>query len=148
LTKFDAQIWTDGSQDKEGYGGCAAIITVPSGKQLVLTSGALAPTTNQRMELLAPIIALNRLWWRSDPFHAAKTRSDKRVVIISDSAYLTNCFKQNWIVTWRRNDWITSKGAEVKNRVLWETLENLVVQYQEVKFVHVHGHNGDAMNET
>lgn len=142
----DAVIWTDGSCVKE-VGGCAAILIARNGKIMIVTDGELPRTTNQRMELLAAVIGLRRLWWRADPDASARIRSKKRVEVYSDSAYLTNCFIEGWIPNWRRKNWKGTKGKSVKNRELWETLEALVDQYKEVKFYHVLGHSGHAMNE-
>jgi ribonuclease HI len=147
MGKWDAEIWTDGSQDKNRYGGCAAIIVASSGKRMILTGGELSPTTNQRMELQAAIIALNGLWWRPHIKTSIAIRRKKSVIIYSDSAYLTNCFNQKWIEQWRKKKWITSTGDEVKNRELWEILDALVSMYKKVQFVHVKGHNGNVMNE-
>lgn len=99
------------------------------------------------MELMGAIIGLNRLWWRADKFESAKIRKRKVLVVYSDSAYLVNCFLQGWIPNWRRRDWRKADGKPVANREFWETLENLVEQYKEVRFVHVKGHNGTANNE-
>lgn len=144
---WDAIVHTDGSC-WDGYGGAAAIlVNARTKKRILVTRGEMEHSTNQRMELLAAIIALDRLWWNVDFFKAARLRSRKRVIVYSDSAYLVNSFKDGWIENWRRGDWRTAAGKPVKNRELWETLENLVVQYRKVLFVHIHGHSGNPLNE-
>lgn len=142
----DAEVWTDGACDKDGFGGCAAVLIAKNGKRLVLTDGSVA-TTNQRMELMAAIVGLNRLWWKADKFEARSVRRTKTVVIYSDSAYLVNCFLQEWIPAWRSRGWRKAGGGAVANQEYWETLENLVEQYKKVKFIHIKGHNGVPNNE-
>ena len=84
-------IYTDGAcSGNPGPGGWAAILMY--GQKRLEISGFEAHTTNNRMELIAPIEALTRL---REPCH---------VDVYSDSAYLVNCFKQNWMGNWvRRN---------------------------------------------
>lgn len=147
MPNWDVIVHTDGSC-WDGHGGAAAILeTTQTRKRILVTRGEMEQSTNQRMELLAAIIALDRLWWKADKFRSARARRTKSVIIYSDSAYLVNCFKDGWIENWRRRGWRTSAGKEVKNRELWETLENLVVQYKRVAFVHIRGHQGNALNE-
>lgn len=147
MKDYDAVIWTDGSCSKDGCGGAAAVLVSKKGKRLVVHNGSPAPTTNQRMELWAAIIGLNQLWWRGDRFESARIRRTKRVLLYSDSAYLTNCFIQQWIPTWRARGWKKADGKPVKNQEFWETLENFVEQFREVVFIHVKGHAGNSNNE-
>lgn len=147
MNKYDVIVWTDGSNDKAGHGGAAAICISKNGKMLKVTHGQMTGATNQKMELMGAIIALKRLWWNADPVVSARTRGSKRVLIYSDSAYLTNCFIEGWIEGWRRKNWRKYDGEEVKNREFWETLEALVIQYLEVKFVLIKGHAGNRNNE-
>lgn len=147
MNKYDVSIWTDGSNDKAGHGGAAAICLTRKGRVEIVTYGQMTNATNQKMELMGAVIGLKRLWWNADPLVSARTRRSKRVLIYSDSAYLTNCFIEGWIEGWRRRGWRKSDGGEVKNREIWETLEALVIQYKEVKFVHVKGHAGNKNNE-
>jgi ribonuclease HI len=145
--RYDVTIWTDGSNDKEGHGGAAAVCFSRSGKRHIETYGEMRGATNQTMELMGAIIGLRRCWYDPDPLVSGRKRGSKRVLIFSDSAYLTNCFIQGWIPTWRKRGWRKGDGNPVKNRELWETLEALVILYKEVKFVHIRGHMGNANNE-
>jgi ribonuclease HI len=144
---YDVVIWTDGSNDKAGHGGAAAVCIARSGKMHIETYGQMTEATNQKMELMGAIIGLKRCWWNADPKASALKRSRKRVLIYSDSAYLTNCFIQGWIPNWRRKGWRNGEGNPVANQELWETLDALVSLYKEVKFVHVKGHAGNKNNE-
>jgi ribonuclease HI len=143
----DVSIWTDGSNDKQGHGGAAAVCVAANGKRHIETYGEMSGATNQTMELMAAIIGLKRLWWDADPLKAARKRSKKTIVIYSDSAYLVNCFNDDWIASWVQRSWRKGDGKPVANRALWETLEALVVEYKVVKFVLIKGHAGNVNNE-
>lgn len=67
------------------------------------------------------------------------------VEIYSDSAYVVNAFNQNWIENWRKNGWKNSKKEDVKNRELWEELEDLINKH-EVTFIKVKGHSDNEYN--
>ena len=109
-------IYTDGAcSGNPGPGGWGAILMYKE-KKLEL-SGYEAHTTNNRMELLAPIEALSRL------------KEPCEVSVYSDSAYLVNAFLQNWLANWVRRNWIKSDKKPVENRDLWEML---------LKFTHIH----------
>jgi ribonuclease HI len=71
-------------------------------------SGAEAHTTNQRMELTAPLQALRTL--------------GRRLEVVTDSTYVANCFRDHWHVGWMKRGWRNSQGKPVANRDLWEPL--------------------------
>lgn len=144
--KYDVTIWTDGSA-WEGFGGAAAVCVSQSGKRHIETYAEMKGATNQTMELMGAIIGLRRCWYDPDPLASGRKRRSKRVLIYSDSAYLTNCFIQGWIPNWRRRGWRKADGKPVANRALWETLDTLVIMYKEVKFIHIRGHSGNKNNE-
>jgi ribonuclease HI len=98
-------------------------------------SGVETPTTNQRMELRAALEAMNEHF------------NDKELTIVSDSAYVVNCFGQKWWIKWLANGWIGSKGKELANRDIWEPLLELVQQHGTVQFEWVKGHSGDPGND-
>lgn len=132
-------IWTDGSYSRvDGTGGYAAILLADGIEKEV--GGFAYDTTNQRMEMRACIAALEALNER------IVLRDGWSVTIYSDSAYVVNCFQQQWIPKWRSRDWRNSKNKPVDNQDLWERLEDLVNKY-DVEFVHVKGHSGHALNE-
>lgn len=97
--------------------------------------GSERGTTSQRMEMTALLKVLERF---EPPRH---------FIIHSDSAYVINCFQQNWIAGWRRRGWITTAGKPVANRDLWEALEALVKAHASVRFIKVKGHAGNPLNE-
>jgi ribonuclease HI len=70
------------------------------------------------------------------------------LVIVSDSTYVVNCFKDQWHVGWRRRGWKNSQGQPVANRDLWEPLLALALADDaDVTFRWVKGHSGDPMND-
>ena len=122
--------YTDGScLGNPGPGGWAwAVDDGPS------DSGGEPHTTNQRMEVLAVIRALETL---SGPVH-----------VVSDSTYVVNCFRQQWHTGWIRRGWRNSQGRPVANRDLWERLFALALDPgRPVTFAWVKGHSGDRMND-
>lgn len=126
-------IYTDGAcSGNPGPGGWAAVLTY-EGKTKEL-SGGEKNTTNQRMELQSALEALRCL------------KHPCQVVLCSDSAYLINCFRQKWYVSWRKNGWKNSKNEPVQNRDLWEALLEQADKHQ-ISFEKVKGHAGVALNE-
>jgi len=134
---YDVIIYTDGSSSPADHsGGWAALLRKwPGGPEKVI-SGYEANTTNQRMELQAAIGGLAAL----------KRRRRLKVKVISDSAYLVNCFHQGWMDNWKLNGWRTYRNKPVENRDLWEQLESQVAHH-DVEFEHVKGHAGHTLNE-
>ena len=125
-------IYTDGAcSGNPGPGGWGAILMYKE-KKLEL-SGFEAHTTNNRMELLAPIEALSRL------------KEPCEVDLYSDSAYLTNAFLQNWLGNWVRRGWIKSDKKPVENRDLWEMLLKLA-DIHKISWHKVKGHADNPFN--
>ena len=128
----DVDIWTDGAcSGNPGPGGWAAILRT-AGREREL-SGGEAHTTNNRMELMAAIAALEAL-----------TRACK-VAIHTDSQYLRGGITQ-WMAGWKRRDWRTADGKPVKNVDLWTRLEAAADRH-EIAWLWVRGHAGDPANE-
>jgi ribonuclease HI len=126
-------MYTDGAcSGNPGPGGWGAIL-IEDGRELEL-SGGENPTTNQRMELTAPLEGLRSLAGR------------RRVAIYSDSAYVINCFRDKWYVRWRKNGWVNSQKKRVENRDLWEPLI-AEVERHDVTWHKVAGHSGDPLND-
>ena len=96
-------------------------------------SGYEAHTTNNRMELLAPIQALSRL------------KEPCEVQVYSDSAYLVNAFRQNWLDNWQRRNWIKSDKKPVENQDLWKELLKYV-QVHHITWIKVKGHADNPYN--
>ena len=125
-------IYTDGAcSGNPGPGGWGAIL-MAGGKSKEL-SGGEAHTTNNRMELMAVIKALEAL---NRPCHAD---------IYSDSAYVVNAFNQNWIEGWQKKGWVNSAKNPVANRDLWEKLIDLCNTHK-VTFIKVKGHADNEFN--
>lgn len=96
-------------------------------------SGGNKETTNNIMEVTAVIEGLKLLKYPCE------------VEVYSDSAYVVNAFNQHWIANWRKNGWKNSKKEDVKNRELWEELEELTKKHK-VTFTKVKGHSDNVYN--
>ncbi len=126
------EIFTDGAcRGNPGPGGWAALLRYGTSDRVV--TGAEPETTNNRMELLAAIEALECL-----------TRPC-RVVLCTDSQYLRQGITE-WMPRWRRNGWRTSRKTAVKNRDLWQRLDS-AARAHEIDWRWVRGHSGHAENE-
>jgi ribonuclease HI len=126
------EIYTDGScLSNPGNGGWAAIIS-DNGK-IKKISGSENNTTNNRMELLAPINALREM------------NGNSEITIYTDSQYVKLGITE-WINKWLNNNWQTSKKEDVKNKDLWVELHNLDKSLN-VKWNWVKAHAGNPMNE-
>ena len=126
------KIYTDGScLSNPGNGGWAAIINMNG--EIKKISGNEKNTTNNRMELMAPINALKNI------------NSKDPIEIFTDSMYVKNGITE-WINTWVLNNWKTSKKENVKNKDLWLELHKLN-QSLNVKWNWVKAHAGDSLNE-
>lgn len=126
-------IYTDGACSyNPGPGGWGCVLLY--GQHRKEASGFDELTTNNRMELTAAIEALRLL------------KRPCEVLLYTDSAYLCNAFKQDWLRNWERNGWKRAgKGGEVENRDLWEQLLELTKTHQ-VTFFKVKGHADNAEN--
>ncbi|MAA73927.1 MAG: ribonuclease HI [Salinisphaeraceae bacterium] len=101
--------------------------------QLRELSGGESRTTNNRMELMAAIVALETLKQRC------------AVDLFTDSAYVRNGINE-WMANWKRNGWKTAQKKAVKNADLWQRLDQANQQH-DVTWHWVKGHSGDAGNE-
>lgn len=131
-------IYTDGaSRGNPGRGGYGAVLrytnSVGETKTLELSQGYYK-TTNNRMELLAVIVALEAL------------KRPCNVELHSDSQYVVNAFNQRWIAGWIKRGWKTSNKQPVKNVDLWQRLLAAAHKHA-VHWVWVKGHAGHALNE-
>lgn len=122
-------VYTDGAcSGNPGPGGWAWAVVGGAFK-----SGAERKTTNQRMEITAAYEAVKSV--------------DGPLLIMSDSTYVVNCFKQNWWKNWLRNGWKNSQKKPVANRDLWEPFIELVRARRQIRFQWVKGHGTDTMNQ-
>jgi len=126
------KIYTDGScLGNPGDGGWAAIIN-DNGKILKI-SGSEKNTTNNKMELMAPINALKKIY------------KDNNIEIYTDSKYVKLGITE-WIHKWVKNNWQTSKKKDVKNKELWVELYKLSKSF-EINWIWVKAHAGSVLNE-
>ncbi len=117
-------VYTDGSQRANGDGGWAWWVS-PG----LSSSGAEKFTTNQAMELWAAVEAIQAF------------APDIELTVVSDSAYVVNCFQERWFDDWRARGWRNSKREPVANRALWEELLATVESHRAgVTWVHIRGH--------
>lgn len=133
----DLFAWTDGAcSGNPGPGGWGVLMRAVEGDTVLRErelQGGEGLTTNNRMELMAAISALEAL-----------TRAS-RIVIVTDSAYVKNGVTQ-WIHGWKRNGWKTADRKPVKNVELWQRLEAAQAAHQ-VEWRWIKGHAGHAQNE-
>jgi len=126
------EIWTDGAcSGNPGPGGWGAVLVYGATEKEL--SGAEPETTNNRMELMAAISALNTL---KRPCH---------VVLHTDSQYVKGGIT-GWIFGWKKNGWRTADKKPVKNVDLWQALDDAIARH-EVEWRWVKGHAGEPNNE-
>lgn len=129
--------WTDGAcSGNPGPGGWGVLMRAIEAGQVVKErelSGGAADTTNNRMELLAAINALEALSRASE------------LTITTDSAYVKNGV-ESWIHGWKRNGWRTADKKPVKNVDLWQRLDAAQARHK-VSWKWIKGHAGHAENE-
>ena len=125
------KIYTDGScLGNPGNGGWAAII-LNDGKKTEL-KGSKKDTTNNQMELLAPIEALKKI------------PKGSKVQIFTDSKYVKSGITE-WIHNWKKNGWKTVNKKEVSNKALWTELDLLNNEF-EISWNWVKAHSNDELN--
>ena len=125
------KIYTDGSCiGNPGNGGWGAIIIIDGKKTII--KGSEKNTTNNQMELLAPIKALNKI------------TKGKKVHIFTDSKYVKSGITE-WIHNWKKNGWKTASKQPVKNKDLWLKLDHLSSEF-EVVWSWVKAHSTDKFN--
>ena len=129
----EVAIYTDGGCiDNPGPGGYGAILLHKDRRKEL--SGGFRRTTNNRMEILAAIKALEAL------------KGKCCVTIYSDSQYLVNAIEQGWASRWQSHGWWRNRKERAINPDLWECLLSLVDKH-EVRFKWVRGHAGHPENE-
>lgn len=124
-------IYTDGAcSGNPGRGGWGFIII--NNDKISEYCGGEQETTNNRMEMTAVIQALN-------------TCNDNNKSIYTDSKYVINGINE-WLPKWKQNNWKTASKKDVKNKDLWEKLDQLVSNHN-INFYYVKGHSGDQYND-
>jgi len=125
-------IYTDGScLNNPGNGGWAAIININNDVKKI--SGSVKDTTNNKMELMAPIKALQEI------------KEKQPIEIYTDSQYVRLGIT-DWVHKWIKNNWQTSKKEPVKNKELWIQLYELTNSF-DIKWIWVKAHAGNLLNE-
>ena len=125
------KVYTDGScLENPGKGGWAAIIINESGR--IEIKGSKENTTNNQMELTAPIMALKKI------------PQGSKVQIFTDSKYVKSGITE-WIYNWKKNGWKTADKKEVKNKNLWTELDDLSNAF-DIEWIWVKAHSSDELN--
>lgn len=123
------EVYTDGAcTGNPGPGGWAWV--TDDGRQ---GAGSEPASTNQRMEIRAALEAVRAL--------------PGPLVVVSDSTYVVNCFRDRWWQGWRTRGWTNAAKKPVANRDLWEPLIDLVEARGDVVFQWVKGHSGNRLND-
>ncbi len=126
-------IYTDGAcSGNPGPGGWGAVIFDQDKKQKNI-SGNAKNTTNNRMELMAPIMALKKI------------KSKSKVTIFTDSTYVKNGITE-WIKKWEKNGWKNANKKPVKNKDLWIKLNDLCKEYK-IDWKWIKGHSNNEYND-
>ncbi|MBW6505261.1 MAG: ribonuclease HI [Rhodobacteraceae bacterium] len=133
----DLHAWTDGAcSGNPGPGGWGVLMRAIEGGAVVKErslSGGEALTTNNRMELMAAIAALEAL------------SRDAEITVTTDSAYVKNGIT-TWMAGWKRNGWKTADRKPVKNVDLWQRLDAAEARHKVV-WKWIKGHAGHPENE-
>lgn len=128
--------YTDGSFSGKSKVGGWSFVAVDINRNEQTGSGWEFDTTNNRMELMAPTMALAHM----------ADYGPCEIEIVTDSKYVADGISK-WLPKWKSAGWMTSAGTPVKNQELWEALEEAVDFHTYVGWRHVKGHNGHIFNE-
>ena len=132
MNKETVYIYTDGScKGNPGPGGYGCILKYKDRTKEL--KGHEKETTNNKMELMAAIVALSAL------------KKPSRVVLSTDSQYLMNGITK-WVDSWIRRGWLTTAKKQVKNKDMWEKLLRLSEKHT-IDWKWVKGHDGHPENE-
>ena len=128
-------IHTDGScLGNPGPGGWAAVLALPGGAARKELSGGFARTTNNRMEIMAVIAALEAL------------KEPCGVDLYTDSQYVRNAVEKGWLASWQKKNWVKADRKPVLNVDLWQRLVPLLARHT-VRLHWLRGHAGHPENE-
>ena len=126
-------IYTDGSaRGNPGPGGYGAVLL--SGTHKKELKAGFKKTTNNRMELLAAIVAIESL------------NQACKVTVFTDSKYVSNAMTEGWIHGWRQKGWSRGPNKPLKNKDLWQRLYDAIVIHK-MEWKWVKGHAGNPNNE-
>jgi ribonuclease HI len=133
------EVYTDGACTQGAFmpwpGGWAILILL-NGQKVLAAYDSKEHTTNNEMELTAFLEGLKLV---EKEFGISE---NNQVVVFTDSAYITNCFKEKWYKKWMENGWMTSNDEPVKNIKLWvEILEMVNKLHPAISKVKAHTNN-------
>jgi ribonuclease HI len=127
------EIYTDGAcSGNPGPGGAGAVI-ISADSRIEISEG-YSLTTNNRMELMAVILSLQ------------KVQDNHRIIIYTDSKYIVNAVNEGWLARWIENGWRLANKKPVKNTDLWRQIAQLIAE-RDSEFRWVEGHAGNRENE-
>lgn len=134
-------VYTDGATSNNGYansrgGWAAAVYKDQEIRPLKEMSGHIDNTTNNECEMVAVIMGISMIEFLAQI---------SPIVVVTDSAYIYNCYSQKWYKKWQTNGWLNSKREPVANKELWEE----IIPYFEdsrFSFEKTKGHADDARN--
>ncbi len=127
------EIWTDGAcSGNPGPGGWGVLLK--SGKHEKELYGGEKETTNNRMEMMAAIMALESV------------KKGNQIILHTDSTYVKDGLTK-WIFGWKKNGWKTAAKKPVKNEDLWKRLDDAARSHKDLTWKWVKGHAGDEGNE-
>ena len=134
------KVYVDGAcSGNPGPGGWAVIVCTRN--NILKHTGYENSTTNNRMELMAVVEAVNVIIDNVD--------DNAQVEIYSDSAYVINAIEKGWLAKWMHADWQRTIGGDVKNTDLWKQLVEAMTKTtgRSIKFIKIKGHSGNTFNE-
>lgn len=134
LKNNEVTIYTDGGARFNPGPGGYGVVQIYNGMRKEL-SGGFRLTTNNRMELMACIVALRDLEHR-----------DRPVTLYSDSSYVVNGISKGWAKSWRKSGWLKADKKPAVNPDLWTKLLDLIEDL-DITFIWVKGHAGNPLNE-
>jgi ribonuclease HI len=130
----EVTIYTDGGARFNPGPGGYGVVQIHNGMRKEF-SGGYRLTTNNRMELMACIVALRELEHR-----------DKPITLYSDSSYVVNGISKGWAKSWRKRGWLKADKQPAVNPDLWAELLELIADL-DINFIWVKGHAGNPLNE-
>lgn len=137
----ELNFYTDGAYSSKSEMGGWACVCVEDDVVIDTQSGNEPYTTNNRMELMGFLCAL-------ELSNDIASRNVK-VTINVDSAYIANCFNDKWYIRWMQNGWRTADRQEVKNQDLWKRIISLYIKISNklsLEIIKVKGHHNDQWN--
>lgn len=144
MSDYKIKIYTDGSCLKNpGSGAFAFLIIDYLSKNLYIMSKFYDFTTNNQMEMLSCVFALEYCITKifTDCIHLTH---EKNLLILTDSQYLNNGIN-NWILKWKKNNWKTASNEPVKNQEIWKNID-ILNQKLKPDWLHVKAHAENPYN--